>query len=123
MAARFVNIGRETLLLMPLDMRDWVPVDHLVNFILDAVSLLELSGAQVNYRGTGDAQYPPATMLALLIYSYATGVFSSRQIERRMCSVHRASAASGSHFAQFSGGLVRASTFRNCCYSRFSAGC
>jgi transposase len=82
MAARFVNIDRDTPMLMPPDMRDWVSDDHLVNFILDAVSLLDLSTAHVNHRGTGDAQYPPATMLALLIYSYATGTFSSRQIER-----------------------------------------
>jgi transposase len=82
MAARFVNIDRDTPMLMPPDMRDWVAEGHLVHFILDAVSLLDLSTAHVNHRGTGDAQYPPATMLALLIYSYATGTFSSRQIER-----------------------------------------
>lgn len=82
MAARFVNIDRETPLLLPPDLRDWVGPEHLVNFILDAVSLLELSAAHINHRGTGDAQYPPATMLALLIYSYTTGTFSSRQIER-----------------------------------------
>jgi hypothetical protein len=63
-------------------MRDWVSEGHLVHFILDAVSLLDLSAAHVNHRGSGDAQYPSATMLALLIYSYATGTFSSRQIER-----------------------------------------
>lgn len=82
MAARFVNIDRDTPMLMPPDMRDWVSGNHLVHFILDAVSLLDLSTAHVNHRGSGDAQYPPATMLALLIYSYATGTFSSRQIER-----------------------------------------
>jgi transposase len=82
MAARFVNIDRDTPMLMPPDMRDWVSDTHLVHFILDAVSLLELSSAHINHRGSGDAQYPPATMLALLIYSYATGTFSSRQIER-----------------------------------------
>jgi transposase len=82
MAARFVNIDRDTPMLMAPDMREWVSEGHLVHFILDAVSLLDLSAAHVNHRGSGDAQYPPATMLALLIYSYATGCFSSRQIER-----------------------------------------
>lgn len=82
MAARFVNIDRDTPMLMAPDMRDWVSEGHLVHFILDAVSLLDLSAAHVNHRGSGDAQYPPGTMLALLIYSYATGSFSSRQIER-----------------------------------------
>lgn len=82
MAARFVNIDRDTPMLMPPDLRDWVSEGHLVHFILDAVSLLDLSAAHVNHRGSGHAQYPPGTMLALLIYSYATGSFSSRQIER-----------------------------------------
>jgi transposase len=46
------------------------------------VGELDLRGARVNERGTGDAQYPPRLMLGLLIYSYATGLFASRQIER-----------------------------------------
>jgi transposase len=82
MPARFVNIDHDTPLLLPPDLRDWVPADHLVHFIMDAVEELDLSGARVNERGTGDAQYPPRLLLGLLIYSYATGVFSSRQIER-----------------------------------------
>lgn len=82
MAARFVNIDRDTPMLMPPDMRDWVAEGHLVHFILDAVGLLDLGTAHVNHRSSGNAQNPPATMLALLIYSYATGTFSSRQIER-----------------------------------------
>lgn len=82
MAARFVNIDRDTPMLLPPDLRDWVKEDHLVHFILDAVRLLDLSAAHVNHRGTGDAQFPPAAMLALLIYCYATSTFSSRQIER-----------------------------------------
>src|SRR5215203_5566408 len=82
MAARFVNIDHETPLLLPPDLREWVPEKHLVHFVMDAVAELDLRQAQVNERGTGDAQYPPAMMLGLLIYSYATGIFSSRQIER-----------------------------------------
>jgi transposase len=81
MAARFVNIDHDTPLLLPPDLREWVPAGHLVHFIMDAVGELDWSGAPVNERGTGDAQYPPGMMLGLLIYSYATGVFSSRQIE------------------------------------------
>jgi transposase len=82
MAARFVNIDHDTPLLLPPDLRQWVPPDHLVHFVMDAVAELDLRQAQVNERGTGDAQYPPAMMLGLLIFSYATGVFSSRRIER-----------------------------------------
>ena len=82
MAARFVPVDHDTPLLMPPDLREWVPEDHLVHFIMDAVGLIDLRQAKVNERGTGSAQYPPALMLGLLIYSYATGTFSSRQIER-----------------------------------------
>lgn len=82
MPARFVNIDHDTPLLLPPDLRQWVPEGHLVHFIMDAVSELDLSKAKVNERGTGDRQYPPGMLLGLLIYSYATGVFSSRQIER-----------------------------------------
>lgn len=82
MAARFVNIDRCTPMFLPVDLRDWVGPDHLARFIVDAVESLALEGAQVNERGSGDAQYPPGMMLSLLIYSYATGTFSSRQIER-----------------------------------------
>jgi len=81
MAARFVNVDRETILLLPPDMRQWVPENHLVHFVIDAVAQLDVSAAAVNERGTGDEQYPPQMMLTLLIYCYASGVFSSRAIE------------------------------------------
>ena len=82
MSARFVNIDHDTPLLLPPDLRDWVPRNHVVHFIMDAVRELDLASARVNERGSGSQQYPPATLLGLLLYSYATGVFSSRQIER-----------------------------------------
>lgn len=81
MPARFVNIDHDTPLLLPPDLRQWVPPDHLVHFLMDAVGELDLRGVRVNERGTGDPQYPPRLLLGLLIYSYATGVFASRQIE------------------------------------------
>ena len=79
MAARFVTIDRDTPLLLPPHLRDWVPDDHLVHFMLDAVDALDLRQVKVNTRGTGSEQYPPPTLLALLIYSYATGLFGSRR--------------------------------------------
>jgi len=82
MATRFVPLDRDTPLLLPPNLRDWVPADHLVHFILDAVAALDLRQAKVNERGTGSEQYPPTMMLALLIYSYATGTFGSRRIEQ-----------------------------------------
>jgi transposase len=68
------------MLLAP-DLRDWLPEDHAVHFIVETVEQLPLQGFQVNVRGTGSAQYPPAMMLSLLIYCYATGRMGSRQIE------------------------------------------
>src|SRR5579859_6717681 len=82
MSTRFVNIDRDTPMLLPPDLREWVQDDDLVHFVVDAFTLLDFSGASVNQRGTGSEQYPPGMMLGLLIYSYAQGLFSSRQIER-----------------------------------------
>ena len=82
MAARFVTVDHDTPLLPPPDLRDCVPADHLVHFVIDAVSQLDMQEVRVNERGTRDEQYPPGMMLGLLIYSYSTGVFSSGQIER-----------------------------------------
>lgn len=69
-------------MLLPPSLQDWVPADHLVHFVIDAVEQLDLRLARVNERGSGSEQYPPATMLALLVYSYATGTFASRRIEQ-----------------------------------------
>jgi transposase len=82
MAARCINIDHDTPLLLPPDLRDWVPEDHLVHFIMDAVGLLDLRAAHGNHSGSGSEQFPPSLMLGLLIYSYATGTFSSRRIEK-----------------------------------------
>ncbi len=69
-------------MLLPVDMRDWVPENDLVHFVISAVDTMQLESVRVNSRGTGSKQYPPSMMLALLIYCYANGVFSSRRIER-----------------------------------------
>jgi transposase len=82
MATRFVTVDRDTPLLLPPDLRDWVPADHLAHFVIDAVEALDLREVRVNTRGTGDAQYPPTMLLGLLVYSYATGTFGSRRIEQ-----------------------------------------
>ena len=82
MPARFVNINRETPLLLAPNLRDWVPANHLCLFILDAVEELDLRQVKINERGRGSEPYPPRRLLSLLIYSYATGVFGSRRIEQ-----------------------------------------
>lgn len=82
MSSRFVSIDRNQPLLLPPDLRDWIPEDDLVHFVIAAVEGMSLSVFKVNARGTGSAQYPPHMMLSLLIYCYANGIFSSRRIER-----------------------------------------
>jgi transposase len=81
MPARFVNIDRQTPMFLPCDLRQWVPEGHIIHFIIDAVEQIPTAHFHVNHRGTGSEQYPPAMMLALLIYCYATGRFGSRAIE------------------------------------------
>lgn len=82
MSARFIPVDRETRLMLPPDMRDWVPKGDLVHFIVDTIKVLPLRNVRVNHRGTGSPQYPPKMMLMLLIYCYSRGIFSSRQIEK-----------------------------------------
>jgi transposase len=75
MSERFVNIDRETPMLFPVDMRDWLPEDHLVHFAIEAIEQIGVAGFKANRRGSGSEQYPPEMMLALLVYSYVTGRF------------------------------------------------
>jgi transposase len=82
MSTRFVTIDRTTPMLLPADLREWIADDDLAHFVLEAVEGCDLHRAAVNARGTGSEQYPPAMMLAVLVYCYASGVFSSRGIEQ-----------------------------------------
>ncbi len=82
MSMRFVNVDRDQRLLLPPDLREWIPKDDLVHFVIEAVEKLDVRSFKVNTRGTGSPQYPPHMMLSLLIYCYANGIFSSRRIER-----------------------------------------
>ena len=82
MAERLVNVDRDTPMLLPVDLREWVPEDDLVHFVIEAVDSMRLPSMGVNRRGTGSEQYPPRMMLQLLVYCYANGMFSSRRIER-----------------------------------------
>jgi transposase len=78
----FIPFSRDQEYLLPPSMNDWLPQDHLARFIVEVVEQLDLSKLIRRYSGCGSAAYHPALMLALLIYGYATGVFSSRKIER-----------------------------------------
>ena len=80
--ANFRSYDRSQRLLLPPDLSEWVPEDDLAHLIVEAVDRVDIGAFKVNWRGTGKAQYHPRLMLALLIYSYANGLFSSRRIER-----------------------------------------
>jgi len=67
---------------LPPDFCDWIGDADLVHFIIEAVERVDISSFEVNWRGHGKARYHPRMMLALLIYCYANGIFSSRRIER-----------------------------------------
>jgi len=79
--SHFVNVDRNTPMLLPPDLRDWVADDDLVHFVIEAIEKMNLS-FHINRRGSGSRQYPPKMMLALLVYCYCNRIFSSRRIER-----------------------------------------
>ena len=79
---RFIQADRSQPFLLPPDLREWLPADDLAHFVLEAAERVPLERFQVNERNSGSEQYHPQMMLALLIYSYANGIFSSRRIER-----------------------------------------
>ena len=85
MAYHFKPCDREQHLLLPPSLDEWLPRGHLARFILDATAQLDLSAFLAAYRadGTGQAAFHPAALVALLLYSYCSGVRSSRQIEKR----------------------------------------
>ncbi len=80
--AKFVPAERDQTFLLQPDMRDWLPGDDLAHFVIAAAERVSLGSFAVNERGSGKAQYHPRMMLALLVYCYANGLFSSRRIER-----------------------------------------
>src|SRR6266511_5292260 len=87
MAYNFLRGDRDQPFLLPPDLRDWLPADHLAWFVRDVVDQLDLGPFLRAYRadGHGHPAYDPKTLLGVLLYAYAIGVRSSRQIERR-CS-------------------------------------
>ncbi|HEY7077509.1 MAG TPA: transposase [Solirubrobacteraceae bacterium] len=85
MGQRFVSGDRDQALLLPPDVREWLPEDHLALFVIDAVEALDLAAFCARYRrdGWGRPAYDPAVMVAVVLYAYAVGVRSARAIERR----------------------------------------
>jgi transposase len=85
MAQNFLSCDRDQDFLMPPSVREWLPAGHLAWYLLDVVERLDLDAFYGEYRadGSGRAAHEPGMMVALLLYAYAVGERSSRQIERR----------------------------------------
>lgn len=80
--SRFIPVNRQQQYLLPPSVDEWLPDNHLARFIVEVIDQLDLSRLVGRYRGRGSAAHHPAVLLALLVDGYATGVFSSRKIER-----------------------------------------
>ena len=72
--------------LLPPSLQEWLPQDHLAHFISDTVDQLDLSAFYARYEGGGSRNQPfhPAMMVKVLVYAYASGVFSSRKIAKKL---------------------------------------
>ena len=79
---QFIPFSRDQAFLLPPDAKDWLPADDVVHFVVAAVERVPLGAFAVRPIPGGKAQYHPRLLLALLIYAYANGIFSSRRIER-----------------------------------------
>ena len=77
--SNFLEIDTAALFQQVPSEQEWIPEGHLARFVLEVILQMDLTAFV--YRGSGSKAYPPATVLAMLIYGYLTGVFSSRKIE------------------------------------------
>jgi transposase len=80
--SNFRQVDRHTGFLLPPSIDEWLPERHLARFVVEVIEQLDLSAMVKAYRGSGSASYHPSVLLGLLVYGYASGVFSSRRIER-----------------------------------------
>jgi transposase len=80
--SNFRTIDRETGFLLPPSVDEWLPERHLARFVVEVIDGLDLRAMSGSYRGSGSASYHPRMLLGILVYGYATGVFSSRKLER-----------------------------------------
>ena len=82
MTRKFSTVDYERALDQAITIRDVLPPDHLARFIVRVISWLDLSAIYAKYSDEGGEAYAPELLLGLLFYGYATGVFSSRKIEK-----------------------------------------
>jgi transposase len=82
MSRTFKTADYDATLDLTIRLGDCVPPDHLARFVVDTIAHLDLSAIYARYGARGGQPYAPDILLALLFYGYATGVFSTRKIER-----------------------------------------
>jgi transposase len=82
MAVEFIPVDRDTPYIFPPCVQDYLPDDHLARFVVDIVEQLDLNHLSAVYSGRCSKPFHPALLVALLFYRYATGVFSSRKLEK-----------------------------------------
>ena len=82
MSRKFKTPDYETILNSSVSLREALPANHLARFVVDLVAQLDLSRIYVRYAVLGRPGFAPEILLALLFYGYASGVFSSRKIEK-----------------------------------------
>ena len=82
MTRKFKTVDYEATLDLTVSLRDALPPEHLARFVVDVVAQLDLGSIYARYGKRGGEPYAPEILLGLLFYGYATGVFSSRQIEK-----------------------------------------
>jgi transposase len=78
----FRPVDRDTGFLLPPSVDEWLPDRHLARFVVEVIEGLDLRAMTGCYRGSGEGAYHPRLLLGILVYGYATGVFSSRKLER-----------------------------------------
>jgi transposase len=86
MSTSYIAYAPEQQHLLPCALQEWLPAGHLAYFISDTVDSLDLKAFHARYAGGGSRNQPfhPAMMVKVLVYAYATGVFSSRKIAKKL---------------------------------------
>jgi transposase len=82
MSRRFKRADYVAALEVTVRLGDCLPPEHPARFVVDAIAQLDLSGIYARYGNRGGEAYAPEILVGLLFYGYATGVFSTRKIER-----------------------------------------
>ncbi len=82
MAKKFIDLNKLAPITIEKDFKDWLSDDCLARFIVEVVDQMDISGIESQYTGGGSEGYPPKMLIALIFYCYASGIFSSRKIEK-----------------------------------------